>query len=636
MKKIIRLNFIWLLLLLSCVSTVFSHPYTDSYSLKISNFLVLDQNDKLYINLEGTERIAIGFQLSLNNHTNSENALIILAFYNSDKSLENVTCYPYTITSNQPANVSIPAQIPEHTIEIKLIILSKDTLLPLTSVTNIDGNYDLDEYHISPVFSEGASLGSAPVPAIKGVVTGNSLLATETKNISFEAIIDDEWTYAENYSAFFTGKTEASITPSAGSVKFSYPVKKGDLINLSDLENIVINCSAKKLPKLNISNTDFSQMIKEAWVTASMTLEGGSKNFENAAFDGEIEIKGRGNSSWSAYPKKSYSLKLGSKTSLLDIPATKKYAIVSTFADSSFVRNYAAYHTALKYQGITYSPKCEYVECYFNDVYQGIYLLIERIDIESTKINIPDINIEKPNYDITGGYLIEKDVGDKIDKTVDLWFPSPYQANNAEDLFILKNPDPALPENIAYLTNHIQSLHNALMNSTGDEYKQYIDTNSWIDYLIHQEISKNIDGNMKSSTFLYKLPNDDKIYMGPLWDFDLAYGNAVAGWDTNGSGLPSANSNSGFMVANYSCPWYQQLMTKPEFTLAVKARYAAYRDTLYTDIFRMIDTQAAYLSEKAPADNIKWGQGTNIKTASNTLKTWINNRLNWLDTQWLP
>lgn len=81
------------------------------------------------------------------------------------------------------------------------------------------------------------------------------------------------------------------------------------------------------------------------------------------------------------------------------------------------MRNYVTYKAALSLVGIQYVPKIEFVEVYLNGSYNGVYALVERIDIESTKIDIEEATADN----LTGGYIIEKDAGDKVNKNVDPW-----------------------------------------------------------------------------------------------------------------------------------------------------------------------------------------------------------------------
>ena len=98
--------------------------------------------------------------------------------------------------------------------------------------------------------------------------------------------------------------------------------------------------------------------------------------------------------------------------------------------------------------------------------------------------------------------------------------------------FVLKNPIHASVEEIEYISSYMQEIEDAIMATdginptTGKHYSEYIDIDSWADKYIVEEISRNNGGGATSSYF-YK-PSDSvskKVYGGPVWDYDKAYGN---------------------------------------------------------------------------------------------------------------
>lgn len=355
-------------------------------------------------------------------------------------------------------------------------------------------------------------------------------------------------------------------------------------------------------------------------------------------YEGTGEIKGRGNTSW-RHPQKPYSIKLEKKESLLGIPATKKYAIISSAIDEAFMRNYIAYKSALSMIGIQYSPKIEFVEVYIDGTYKGIYSLVERIDIEKTKVNIEEADPASGN--LTGGYIIEKDASDKIDRNNDPWFLAPFQSNLYEEVFALKSPDPDEGgEMIKYLSSYINDVHNALMSSE-EEAREYVDFSSWADYLILQEIAKNIDGNLKTSSYFVKERDNNVLRMDAPWDFDLAFGNPKAAYTNGKLGkndyyyCPLGTTPDGFMVINSSCPWFQTLYGYDGFSSLVCERYSKYRAEMIPDMQNMIYEHAAYLSKAAVSHSEAWGWETDFSSSVNTLTDFLSGRINWLDGQWL-
>ena len=288
--------------------------------------------------------------------------------------------------------------------------------------------------------------------------------------------------------------------------------------------------------------------------------------------------------------------------------------------------------------GVDYVPKCEFVDVYFNGEYNGIYILIERPGIESTKIDIDEAN----ESDITGGYFIEKDIAMKVDFARDMWFDCPYWANQTQDYFVLKQPEPASSELTArmleYLEEHMKSVHNAVMGISGEDYQKYIDVDSWIDYIIIQEITKNIDGNFKTSCYLYKQSQDDRLYMTAIWDFDIAFGltafNNASAEHNDVEDCVGGRGPVGFIAINSSAPWFNALYHNyPDFQARFKQRYKEYRSTLIPEFFALINEQAAYLYNCTAATEEKWEK--NFDHGVNFLTNWLTGRIEWLDSQLL-
>ena len=458
--------------------------------------------------------------------------------------------------------------------------------------------------------------------------------------LTMTASFDEGWTYCADYSNFFRGHEGVTETEGAdGSVTFTKAVSAGEIFTKDELLTLGVYAAPAELPKLYIqASVPFSQIDKENYVEASFTLTLGTKQFASGEYSGTGYVKGRGNTSW-GQPKKPYSIKLDKKASLLDIPKTKKYAIVPSYSDDSLLRNYMTYKACLQLAGIDYVPKCEFVEAYLNGAYNGIYLLVERVSIESNKIDIDEATADE----LTGGYLIEKDVDNKIDFDVDQWFNCPYWANQGHDYFVLKEPEPEdetlKAQMLSYLTDYMQALHNAVTGSGTEPYTKYVDVDSWADFIIVQELAKNIDGNLKTSCYMEKRAQDDKLYLTAPWDFDLAYGSPSCTWNNADYShndyydCPGAQDPADFMVINSSCPWFDHLYDDHgEFRETIMERYRGYRESMIPSMLRLINSGAAYLSAAMPRDEAKWG--VRFEDGVDQLNDWFVSRLDWLDQQW--
>lgn len=493
------------------------------------------------------------------------------------------------------------------------------------------------EFEIEPRCSDGVNLTYGKT-VLRGNIRSGVFTFAETTAVTILARFEDGWTYNDKYSVFFTSNPERRtiIYNNDSSIRFTFSAIAGESVAFSDLYLLGIYASAEALPRLDITTlNDFSLIGKENWVAASFNLTLGTKQYSSGEFSGSGYVKGRGNLSWTQ-PQKPYSIKLEKKTSLLDIPATKRYAIVASYSDPSLMRNLVTYKAGALLSGMDYVPKCEFVDVYLNGEYNGIYILIERPGIESTKIDIDEAN----ESDITGGYFIEKDIAMKVDFSRDMWFDCPYWANQTQDYFVLKQPEPASSELTArmleYLEDHMKSVHNAVMGISGEDYQKYIDVDSWIDYIIIQEITKNIDGNFKTSCYMYKQSQDDRLYMTAIWDFDIAFGltafNNASAEHNDVDDCVGGRGPVGFIAINSSAPWFNALYYNyPDFQARFKQRYKEYRNTLIPEFFALINEQAAYLSNCTAATEEKWEK--NFEHGVNFLSNWLAGRVEWLDSQ---
>ena len=186
-----------------------------------------------------------------------------------------------------------------------------------------------------------------------------------------------------------------------------------------------------------------------------------------------------------------------------------------------------------------------------------------------------------------------------------------------------------------YLTNADAVLFSENWLDAEDGYKKYIDMSSFVDWYLVNEIAKNNDAIFYTSCYM-NLKRGGKLKMGPLWDFDVAFGGYP--WEPRASEI--SNLTTGFYIKGVS--WINRMFNDPEFLSLVKERFNDFYSRKQ-DMLDHIDSKAAIIIEKVIEDNKLWGRITN-KTASNEevkvayqekvnqLKTWLSTRLEWLKT----
>jgi hypothetical protein len=170
---------------------------------------------------------------------------------------------------------------------------------------------------------------------------------------------------------------------------------------------------------------------------------------------------------------------------------------------------------------------------------------------------------------------------------------------------------------------------------------------SFIDYFIANELSKNVDG-YRLSTFMYKRKDSDggKLFMGPIWDFNLGFGNADYCTKGNPEGFVikfNSICNKDFWLIPF---WWDRLLQDESFRQKLTARWTALRSDKYktAKILTYVDSVTTVLNVEAQQRNFqKWpvlGKyvwpnyyvGQTFQQEVDWLKTWIGQRLAWLDT----
>lgn len=315
---------------------------------------------------------------------------------------------------------------------------------------------------------------------------------------------------------------------------------------------------------------------------------------ENLFSDDIKNISARGNQTFD-YEKKSYQINLKAPVDFMEMGMSDKWILLSNVYDPAYIRNKLTYEMALQ-AGMPGSPRSEYMDVYFNGNYAGMYQLCEKVEIGENRLEIADLEEQnralngevldhvevfvsedgkKKGFrlaynpqDITGGYLIEHDYGEKFGEEA-----SGFITEQGEP-FVLKNPAHASEAEVAYIGGLMQEIEDAIRAEdgyhpvTGKHYTEYIDLESWADKYLVEEITRNNGGGATSSYF-YK-PQDGistKIYGGPVWDYDKGYGNATSfNKNTRDLGLLTLH------VANTA--WFYYLYQHEEFVDMVKKEYA--------------------------------------------------------------
>ena len=376
------------------------------------------------------------------------------------------------------------------------------------------------------------------------------------------------------------------------------------------------------LPRIYLNTNNTAIDSKEDYVEGLVSVKGGL-NFDDLE-EQEMKIRGRGNSTWFTHPKKPYQLKFSDKTSMLKIVEDKKWLFLAEYSDKSLIRNKISLDLGAM-SNLEYTPKGEYAEVFLNNKYNGTYLITQKVEVKSNRLNLPD-----------NGYLVEIDQDHRIDADDVFFKPTIFTQFYGANVFNIKEPSVEYnTSEFNLIKDYINEFESILFgNNFKDEqngYQSYIDLTSFIDWYLIQEIAKTVDAQWYSSIYFNYVPGE-KIKMGPIWDFDLSYGNV---------NYADSQYAEGFWVKDN--PWFKRLFEDPAFEDLVKERFMYFYNNRNV-ILDKIDEYASYLERSQDQNYQKWPTlGTYVwpnPVWYNThakevdyLKDWISTRMNWLHGQ---
>ncbi|MDE7340908.1 MAG: CotH kinase family protein [Lachnospiraceae bacterium] len=355
-----------------------------------------------------------------------------------------------------------------------------------------------------------------------------------------------------------------------------------ETVELSQLPTLYIDTETGNLDALKLDK-DYEEAMELYALGVSGNLEEQSAGW----------IHCRGNVTFEMAEKKSYAIEFTQKVDLYEEGGAIKWVLLANYFDSTSMRNYLTFYMA-EQMNLYGTPEAQWVDLFANGEYQGIYLLCEKVEIGEERLNINNLEtalyaendleavkqsafykiagdgqsvvqkgfrLEKEPEDISGGYLLELEA-----------MPERYAEGKSGFIsdrgqqVVIESPKYASVAQVRYISGLYQELEDALCS--GDEtaqeaFLEYADLDSFVRKYLIEEFSKNVDASM-SSCFIYK-PEDavsTKLYAGPVWDYDRAYGNM----SNLGEGL-DMRTPEGLFVRDgwYGTPFWSYFCMNPVF-----------------------------------------------------------------------
>jgi hypothetical protein len=345
---------------------------------------------------------------------------------------------------------------------------------------------------------------------------------------------------------------------------------------------------------------------KTEYIKASVTING------NGGFDdyqGTTQIKGRGNSTW-GMPKKPYRLKLDTKASLLGLAESKNWVLLANYLDGTLMLNAIAMKSG-QLLGMPYTNHMIPVDVTLNNTYLGSYMFTEQVEVGATRVPVQ-----------TGGVLLE------LDQNFDE--PWEFMSNNYQLPVMVKYPNLTTADELEPIKTAFHQLEDLVADPgfPNNNYPDYIDTASVVDYLIVHMLTDNEEINHPNSTYMYR-PENGKFAMGPIWDFDWAFGYEMNQQYFTAYDMLLFWQNRPELGTNF----FSRFLLDPGIRLHFKENWADFKQHSMPALLTYLDDYESRVESSRSLDYLLWKTGSgNFRADVQKLKSWLINRAAFIDS----
>ena len=390
------------------------------------------------------------------------------------------------------------------------------------------------------------------------------------------------------------------------------------------------------IPYVRITAVD---SIDTGYVACTVEIAGNGQ-YEDIA-PASARIRQRGNSTRFWYDKKPYRIKFDTKTSVLGLPANKDWVLLANYRDQTKFMNAIAFDMARYMGSFPFVNANRFVEVEINGNYMGMYQLTEQIEKAASRVNID-----------TNGVLLSLDMDDGPElspNTGNNFYSKVYRMPVA-----VKYPKNISAERLETIATDFAILEQAIANADYESVQQLMDMESFIDFILLQEITRNVELEAPRSMYLYR-DGTGKYHMGPVWDFDGGFG---YGWDEDtkeyftsqswilGTGNPSKspynctaenkndwgmcnganmrfNSYDGHAVPGF----FANMFASETFLATYKARWEMLKVGILEDAFTKLDAYVLQTAAALENDVTRWPPIRRYDTEIQSLKAWLTERV---------
>ena len=386
------------------------------------------------------------------------------------------------------------------------------------------------------------------------------------------------------------------------------------------------------LPVLFI-NTDAGCAIesKEEYVHAEWWLENlGDKQFESIGSKSAplgMQIKGRGNATWTNLDKKPYRLKFDQKHAVLGMPSSRHWVLMANAQYWMGQLNDALPFEIGRRLGMAWNPRMQPVEVVLNDDYIGLYFLTEQIRVARDRVNI----VKQEDYQtdpvvITGGWLLE------IDNYIEPDNITFIEGNGMPFWVTPHSPEHLSFEQRDYITHFLMEADEAIYCSDKSStlWEDYIDIDSLAVFYIVNEVIDNPEA-FSGSCFMYKHQGQDtKLIFGPMWDCGSSFYRYGSTYQFNEFIYEN--------IPNYCrSRWIAEIAKFPRFQERVRYHWTRFFEEVYPAMENFMVDFTARIEAAGNCDHERWPQysSDNITARMRAFeKPCFDKKVAWLNSQW--
>ena len=399
-----------------------------------------------------------------------------------------------------------------------------------------------------------------------------------------------------------------------------------------------VSPQANSLPVIRIyTATGAVPANRETWVDMTFTLTDPNDSRNDVVRTANYEqIRGRGSTSWLFYPKRPYRIRFDNnrKVGFFGLPEARNWVLLAEYQDPTFLMSAVAFELGRNIFELPFTCSYQHVQVYLNGRYNGLYGLTEHRQADPAGLGAPG----RVKVDLTEGWFVELD---------SYWDKEPkFKTSNYDLPVMIKSPEfepPVHMINPAYqfVRDDWNELCDSLKSAGFPEngYRDLIDMDTFVDYLLINEIVLNGELTHPKSVFSYK-DKGGKISVGPLWDVDWGYGYSGFGSHIYFNDFPHESWGATNTMHSPKHTFFHRFFEDPVFLVQYKKRWNEKYDEILA-LTEFIDNVGEKIRPAVAEDSKRWAisggywsnYDTNHEQQITNMKNWWTRRMTWLHTE---